>query len=89
MRITILETREMRLVRPASIIEHFRAEDVNVINESSLDVTWGDQVVLEGGGRAFNEWLGPFAHVWFNFGPLQLEQFELINIREQRFKEEA
>lgn len=80
MKIAILETKDMYLCRPSSIKEIFRAEDVTVYCPSTHKTTQGDQVMFEGSGVDFSNWLTPFVNVWFNFGAMQLEQFSLVNL---------
>ena len=84
MKIQILETLEMKLTRPQSIQEIFRAKDVQVYRRDTGESTYGDQVLLEGEFDAIKQWLTPFERVWFNFGAMQLEEFSLIDIAEIR-----
>ena len=84
MKIQILETVAMREARPAGINELFRANDVDVISRGKIgsDITYGDQVLLEADAKTFKAWLLPFEKVWFNFGAMQLEQFELMDMKD-------
>jgi hypothetical protein len=79
-KIQILETEAMRVCRPEAVKELFRAEDVNVINTQTHEVTYGDQVQLAAPVNVLKDWLLPFKKVWFNFGAMQLERFTLCDV---------
>lgn len=83
MKIQILETAEMRAARPDTISELFRAENVDVmaLDETRM-ITHGDQVLLEADSKTFKAWLLPFGKVWFNFGPMQFEEFQLMDMKD-------
>ena len=90
MRIVIVETPMMSRKRPNLIKELFKAENVSVYSEThpQHNVFRGDQVLLEGSGKDFNDWLSQFGNVWFNFGAMQFEQFELVDMSERPLKED-
>jgi hypothetical protein len=82
----------MRLSKPTSIKKIFRAKDIQVVHldengHSNGMFTNGDNTILEGNAKDFNQWLKPFGDVFMGVGSMMMEEFTQINVNENPFKE--
>jgi len=93
MKIGLLVTRAMRLSKPTNIKVVFEAQNVQVVHldengYSNGTFTNGDNTILEGNGKDFNQWLKPFGNVFMVVGSMMMEEFTEINVNKTPFNEE-